>query len=218
MKKYIFIPLLAVLIISISSCGDDNSKAGSGSSATADTAQSVSGIETNDTAESVTEQTAPSTEGTTKKNKKKDSAGSTKETTVNTTASTAVQNNIPKDNISSENINPNIGSIQGNVAAEIEALSVKQLSLSRAEVELKEGESIELEIGILPENAADKRLKLTLSNSNASAEVSGTVLRIKGEKAGECKVSITSHNGLEVSCVVTVTAAETEPSETSQTE
>ena len=211
LKKHLLIPLFAVLVMSLASCGEDKPVADS--AATPDTPSSVS-LETTVSTEPATEQTT-ATEKT--KAKKKNKKEKTQPTTVQPTTRPDYQN-IPKDNITSKNINPNLNKIKDKVASEMNEISVTKLSLDSSRVQLEVGATAELSVKILPENATDKKLTFKLSNSNVSAEISGTVLKIKGEKEGECKVTLTSHNGLTAMCNVTVTAAETEPSETTQPE
>lgn len=211
LKKRYLIPLLAVLMIALAACGKDKPVADS--AATSDTPSSVS-LETIASTEIATEQTV-ATEET--KAKKKNKKSNTQETTVQPTTRSDYEN-IPKDNITSKNINPNLNNIQSKVASEMNEIEVTKLSLSSTKVRLEVGKTAEIAIKILPENATDKRVAINLSNANISVETSGAILKIKGEKEGECKMTVTSRSGLTATCSVTVIAAETEPPETTQFE
>ena len=77
--------------------------------------------------------------------------------------------NVPKDNITGANINPGIGSIQGDVMSKIRALTLKSVSLNKSSVTLEVGKSEKLEISYDPENALTK--SCTASVSSGAAEI-----------------------------------------------
>ena len=122
---------------------------------------------------------------------------------------TTVQGNVPPDNITDANINPNLGTIQSQVAARMEALSVKSISLSETSLTLEAGESRQLRISFNPSDAAIKSCSMTVSNSNAAATLSGTTVTVKGIKAGTATLTVTSHNGHSAACNITVKRSET---------
>lgn len=120
----------------------------------------------------------------------------------------AAELRIPADDITSSNINPNIGSIEQNVMSEINALAVREISVTDRELTLREGESKELTVEFTPANAANKTIKAKASNKNVAVKVSGKTVTVTAKAAGESELTITSHNGKTAVCRVTVIPSE----------
>ncbi len=116
--------------------------------------------------------------------------------------------NVPKDNITGANINPGIGSIQGDVMSKIRALTLKSVSLNKSSVTLEVGKSEKLEISYDPENALTKSCTASVSSGAASASVSGSTVTVTGKSAGSATLTITSRNGCKATCSITVKNAE----------
>lgn len=160
----------------------------------------------------VTESTAATeaatTQAATKGKSSKQKTTKPRSTDPTDTQPTTIQANVPADNITGANINPNLGYIQSQVAARIEALAVKSISLSASNLTLEAGESKELTISFNPSDAAIKSCSMKLNNSNATATLSGTTVTVKGEKAGTATLTVTSHNGHSATCDIIVKRAE----------
>lgn len=135
---------------------------------------------------------------------------STESTQASTVQPTTITTDVPADNITGANINPYLGSIQGQVIAEIQALSVKSISLSQTSLTVTVDESKTLEISFDPADAADKTCTCEVSNSNAKASISGKTVTVMGENAGTCTLTVTSKNGHKAACNITVKRAEQE--------
>ena len=162
-------------------------------------------------------ETVPQTEqATTEKTKiKKKSESSTAPSTAPTTEPNTADStqpttnaNVPKDNITQANLNPNIGAIQSDIMAQIQALTVKSISLSKTSLTVEAGKSDKLEIGFDPTNAAVKTCSLQMSNGNAVAKLSGTTITVTGKTAGTATLTVTSKNGHKATCNITVTRSE----------
>lgn len=123
------------------------------------------------------------------------------------TQPTTITANVPKDNITGANINPNLGNIQAQMANQIRALAVKSISLSETAVTLEAGASKELTLSFNPSNAAIKTCTLSMSNGNASASISGATVKIIGKSAGTARLTVTAHTGAKATCDITVKRA-----------
>ncbi len=135
---------------------------------------------------------------------------STEVTQASTVQPTTITTDVPPDNISGANINPYLGSIQGEVIAEIEAHSVKSISLSQTALTVTAGESKNLEISYEPSDAVDKTCTAEVSNSNVKASVSGKTVTVTGVNAGTCTLTVSSKNGHKATCNITVKRSEHE--------
>lgn len=199
MKKWILVPLLA-LLLAMAACSQqstESSQTASSLPATRDTATRAATTAAASTAAS----TAPSTAATTKAVETKVVAA----TKATAATSPTVQKNIPADTITGGNINPYLSYIQGNVMEEIRALAVTDIALERSSLTLNKGESAELSVEIEPSYAANKKCSVMITGSAVKASYKSGVLTIQAVEAGEATVTVSSHNGLTASCVVTVT-------------
>lgn len=133
--------------------------------------------------------------------------GATAPRTAAATQPTA-QSNVPADSISNSNINPNIGAIQSNMQAQINAREVRFIALDFTSVTLSVGESRDLIISFNPSDAANKTCTLTTDNQNINASLSGKTITVTGVAPGSCTLTVTSHNGYQASCHFTVKRAE----------
>ena len=202
MKRFLLIPLLALTLLTFASCGEEQSSA-TPAAATVDQAE---------------QDDAPRKAVATRPSKGAETTAPAVDTTAaDTTQGTTAQpttrpdpSKIPADNITSANINPNIGGIQGWVISEMSSLEMTELSVDTGNVTLKKGESTEVGISIAPSNCSNKRLSVTTENSCVKASVKGETLTIVAEKAGSCDITLTSANGLKVGLTVTVVADEEE--------
>lgn len=133
----------------------------------------------------------------------------TQAATEQTTVPTTIAVTVPPDNITDENINPNLDSIRHQVDEKIEEQTLKSISLSETSLTLEVGEIGELQLSFNPGDALKKSCSLAKSNDNVSAEMSGTTIKITGKKIGECTVTVISYNGHKASCKVSVKQTET---------
>ena len=207
-SKRIIAAAIAAVIISLpfAGCGKEESSGTAetvGTSATAPATQATPDeAATTKLAETTAAQTSPSTvKATSAQN------ASSAPHTQGTTAK-PVQENIPPDTVSYANINPNIGTIQNQVANEINELYVRNISLSETKLTLYEGESETLSISFNPTNAAIKTCTASADNSNASAKVSGKTVTVTAVSEGSCSVTVKAHSGATAVCRVTVKARE----------
>ena len=208
MKRYLFIPLLALMLL-FAACGKEESSAAP--ETTAATLSEATRSQAASKAQTTTAQqtTAP---GETTKPQTTTAASATKPQTT-----TKPKNgNIPPDTITAGHVNPYLSYIQSNIIAEINELAVTGLTLGSESVTLSKGESVEIPVTIEPSNAANKRLAVAADNTCVKAEYKSGTLTLTAVKEGRCTVSLTSHNGLHVSCTVTVNGSdkEYEPEET----
>ena len=130
--------------------------------------------------------------------------------TVNPTTASAtrsVRRNIPPDDITSRNVNPNLGTIQQNMLNEINSLAVREIRLSEDSLTLVKGESAELKVSFDPENAAIKTLKADASGSAVSVKTASKTVTVTAKSEGESTVTVTSHNGKTAICRVKVVSA-----------
>jgi len=80
---------------------------------------------------------------------------------------------------------------------------VTDISLNKAELELDIYESVQLIASILPENATDKQLTWQSNDSNiATVDQDGRVVALQ---SGTATITVSSNNGIEATCLVTVT-------------
>lgn len=216
MKRIIIAALAAILAVSTAACSQPQTAATPDSAATVDSATPDERAAVRATAGTA----APTAAGTTQSGstqpttKKQETTKPTVKATQPTSA--PAQGNIPADTVTSAHVNPYLSYIQGNVAAEIEALAVTGITLERGSVTIGEGGSASIHVSIEPENAAIKKCAVNVSNDCVTAEMSGGMLHIHAKKAGESTVSLTTHNGLTVSCVVYVTAKPTDAAPTKE--
>ena len=208
--KYRFLSLLFASIViatALAGCGEPSQSTvttdekstvvSTADSAPADT--SIAETQTATQVETTAEATAATTKPAAKKNKKKQEE---------TTQPVTVQANIPEDNITHSNINPNLGAIQSQVAEDMKALAVKSIRLSSNSLTIATGESAELTLTFNPENAAVKSCSLTVSSGCVKADFSGnSKIVVTGKSAGTCKLTVTSHNGHKAYCDITVKRA-----------
>ena len=134
----------------------------------------------------------------------------TEATQASTVQPTTINANVPTDNITGANINPHIGAIQGSVIAEIDAHTIKSISLSHTSLTVEVGESKTLEISFDPADAVNKSCKAEASNNNVKASVSGKTVTVSGVNAGTCTLTVTSSNGHKAACNITVKRVEQE--------
>lgn len=135
----------------------------------------------------------------------------TKPTAVNPAATApqpTIANNVPADNVTGDNINPNIGSIQDEMSRLLDVYSVKSISLSQTSLSLEAGESKNITISYNPADATNKISTAAANNSNVSVSVSGATVTITGAKAGTATVTVTTANGHKATCDVTVKRTE----------
>ena len=169
--------------------------------------------------------TEPSTVPPTTEKKKKTQATTAPSTAPTTAPSSTVpattNANVPKDNMTPSHINPSLGLIQSEVYAELQALALKKIALSKTAVTLEVGEKESLELQFTPSDAPRKTCTVKTSNKNATALFVDKKLVITGKAAGTCTVTVTSFNNLTATCEVTVKAKEvpaTEAATEAQTE
>ena len=210
MKRYLIIPMLAVMLL-FASCGKEESSGAS--ETTAETLSEATRSQAASTAHATTAQQTTAPEGTTKAE-----STTAPSTTKPQATSKPVQDNIPPDTITAGHVNPYLGYIQGNVINEINELAVTGLSLARDSVTLDKGDTAEVEVTIEPSNAANKRIAVATDSSCVKAEYKSGTLYLTALKEGRCNVTLTSHNGLHVGCVVTVNGSDKEdiPEETTE--
>ena len=208
MKRVIFIALLILTLLGCTACGKEQSSSAP-VMATADEAVTKS-----EPKKFVA--TRPS-EGETTTAQSTTEATTAPETTEGTTAPATTRpdpSKIPADNITSGNINPNLGSIQNRVISELSNREMTELSLDRGSVTMLRGETVEVGIDIKPTDCSNKRLDVKVDNACVKASVSGTKLTVVAEQAGETYITLTAENGLMVRLAVEVKEKETEPVET----
>ena len=216
MKRILLAALAALVIAGTAACSQPQQMATPDSAATADSATPDEGASVRATVGT----TAPTADGTSQAastqptTKKQETTKPTVKATQPTTK--PAQGNIPPDTVTSAHVNPYLGAIQGNVAAEIEALAVTGITLERGSITIGEGGSAGIHVSIEPDNAAIKKCAISVSSDCVSAEMSGGMLHIQAKKAGESTVTLTTHNGLQVSCVVYVTAKPTDAAPTKE--
>ena len=143
-------------------------------------------------------------------------AASTVPTAVNpaaTSTQTTVQANVPADNISGGNINPNIGAIQSDMQNQIDSLAVTSIALSSNSLTVSVGETSALTVTFRPSNAVNKTCTAAADNQNVSVAVSGKTVSVTGVKAGVTTLTVTSANGHKATCNITV-----RPSQSSATD
>ncbi len=163
--------------------------------------------------EGITAPESTAQQETTKESKKQTTTApaetkSTEATQASTVQPTTITTDVPADNITGANINPYLGSIQSEVIAEIEAHSVKSISLSQTSLTVTAGESQTLEVSFEPTDAVNKTCKAEVSNNNVKASVSGKTVTVTGVNAGTCTLTVSSSNGHNASCNITVKRAE----------
>lgn len=208
MKRVLIIALLVLTLFACAACGKEESSAVP-AAATADEA-------TSDSVQKAVATRPPKGQETTAAAAEDTTAADTTQDTTAQPTTKPDPSKIPADNITSANINPNLGGIQNQVIYEMNNLEMKELGLEQSSLTLKRGDIAEVAIEISPSNCSNKRLSVKTDNSCVKANVSGSTLYISAEKAGECVVSLQSENGLQVHLAVTVTDDETksEPEET----
>lgn len=194
MRKYIFVPLLALMVL-FAACGKEDS------SSVPDTTAATRSEATRSEAATAAKTTAA--EQTTAAQSETKATGTVPSTTAPAT-SKPVQDNIPADTITAGHINPNLSGIQGYVMSEISALAVTGISLESDSVTIERGETAEVTVIFEPSYAANKRCTVETDNSCVKATYKSGVLTLIGEKQGDCTVRVTSNNGYSTSCTVTV--------------
>ena len=80
-------------------------------------------------------------------------------------------------------------------------VTVKSLSLNEESISMEEGDTVDLVAAVLPEDAANKTVTWTSSNSNIATVSNGTV---KAKSKGTATITATTVNGISASCSVTV--------------
>ncbi len=194
MRKYIFVPLLALMVL-FAACGKEES------SSVPETTAATRSEATRSEAATAAKTTAA--EQTTAAQSETKATGTVPPTTAPAT-SKPVQDNIPADTITAGHINPNLSGIQGYVMSEISALAVTGISLESDSVTIERGETAEVTVIFEPSYAANKRCTVETDNSCVKATYKSGVLTLIGEKQGDCTVKVTSNNGYSTSCTVTV--------------
>lgn len=194
MRKYIFVPLLALMVL-FAACGKEDS------SSVPETTAATRSEATRSEAATAAKTTAA--EQTTAAQSETKATGTVPSTTAPAT-SKPVQDNIPADTITAGHINPNLSGIQGYVMSEISALAVTGISLESDSVTIERGETAEVTVIFEPSYAANKRCTVETDNSCVKATYKSGVLTLIGEKQGDCTVRVTSNNGYSTSCTVTV--------------
>lgn len=194
MRKYIFVPLLALMVL-FAACGKEDS------SSVPETTAATRSEATRSEAATAAKTTAA--EQTTAAQSETKATGTVPPTTAPAT-SKPVQDNIPADTITAGHINPNLSGIQGYVMSEISALAVTGISLESDSVTIERGETAEVTVIFEPSYAANKRCTVETDNSCVKATYKSGVLTLIGEKQGDCTVRVTSNNGYSTSCTVTV--------------
>lgn len=201
--------LISALLIALgifSGCGE-------GEKATPD--EAVSSFATPDEAVSTAESTASSSASddtlpSTVQNTTAAADGDTQPTTVK-----PVQDNIPADNITSSNINPNLFLIQDLVIAEMNGSMLQAVSLSQDSVALKKGETAGIKIYYDPEDAVPKTCTVKSDSECAEASINNGYLTIVGKSEGSAMVTITAYSGAYAQCAVTV-SGDSRPDEPSE--
>ena len=194
MRKYIVVPLLALMVL-FAACGKEES------SSVPETTAATRSEATRSEAATAAKTTAA--EQTTAAQSETKATGTVPSTTAPAT-SKPVQDNIPADTITAGHINPNLSGIQGYVMSEISALAVTGISLESDSVTIERGETAEVTVIFEPSYAANKRCTVETDNSCVKATYKSGVLTLIGEKQGDCTVRVTSNNGYSTSCTVTV--------------
>lgn len=194
MRKYIFVPLLALMVL-FAACGKEES------SSVPETTAATRSEATRSEAATAAKTTAA--EQTTAAQSETKATGTVPSTTAPAT-SKPVQDNIPADTITAGHINPNLSGIQGYVMSEISALAVTGISLESDSLTIERGETAEVTVIFEPSYAANKRCTVETDNSCVKATYKSGVLTLIGEKQGDCTVKVTSNNGYSTSCTVTV--------------
>ncbi len=194
MRKYIFVPLLALMVL-FAACGKEES------SSVPETTAATRSEATRSEAATAAKTTAA--EQTTAAQSETKATGTVPSTTAPAT-SKPVQDNIPADTITAGHINPNLSGIQGYVMSEISALAVTGISLESDSLTIERGETAEVTVIFEPSYAANKRCTVETDNSCVKATYKSGVLTLIGEKQGDCTVRVTSNNGYSTSCTVTV--------------
>ena len=132
------------------------------------------------------------------------SGKSAQATTAPKAASGAAAASTPNNTVTSDSINPNLPSIQQQMAGQADAVSVESISLSETSLSLEVGESQEIEIIYNPSDATNKTVTLVTDNINADVEALGRTITITGSKAGTCTLTVISHNGHRATCDITI--------------
>lgn len=86
----------------------------------------------------------------------------------------------------------------------VKNVEVNKLSLSTDEIKIKVGTKMKIDVTIEPDNATNKSLTYTTSNSKIAIVNSNGIIEAKRE--GKCKITIKSNNGKEIILNVSVTA------------
>lgn len=159
-------------------------------------------------AASSTASTNPSTKATQATTAPKSKITATVPALSSATQPTTLNVHVPDDDITADNINPRIGSIQSEMQEQILALAVTSISLSEVSIDLNTGETKTLDISFTPADAANKTCTVTASNGNVRASVSGKTVSITGVTAGTSTITVTSHNGHKATCDIIVKRVE----------
>ena len=152
------------------------------------------------TAETTAASSAAETQPTTAQNQKSSVPANTQPTTVK-----PVQDNIPEDNITSENINPNLLLIQDLVIAEMNESMLRSVTLSQDKLTIKKGETASVKIYYEPEDAVPKTCTVKVDGKSAQASIKNGTLTVVGKSAGSAMVTVTAYSGAYAQCAVTVT-------------
>ena len=89
---------------------------------------------------------------------------------------------------------------------EDDKISVTSVSLDQTSITVKEGENVQLTATVLPENATNKRVTWSASNSNCTVTQSGLVY---GLTEGDSVITVTTKDGgFTATCNVTIEAAQ----------
>lgn len=91
---------------------------------------------------------------------------------------------------------------------EDKVVDVTNIKLNKTEITLTEGEDEILIVTLTPADATDISMEWTSSDTSVATVDSGSVVAIA---AGEATITVTAHNSVSATCVVTVTAKQEEP-------
>lgn len=146
-------------------------------------------------------QKATKTTSAAKSSNSSENQNSTSSTTVSQANNSAGSTTPP--NISTESSNYNVQ--ESNISSSIK--SVTNIALNKKALNLTVGESYTLIATISPNNAYDKSVSWTSSNSSVVTVSNGTV---KAKSAGTATVTAKSNNGIKASCTVQIKAETTQ--------
>lgn len=203
MKNKISAALAAALILLclvFAGCNEEETKATPDEAAlyaTADEAQTTAGT----TAAPST--AAATTQPATQKNQKSTSPSDKTQPTTQK----PVQDNIPPDNMTAENINPNLSDIIGMVISEINGSALRAVELTMDSITIKPGEVAGIKMIYDPEDAVPKTCTAKADSKCVEVDIKNGYLTITGKSEGTAMVTVTAYSGAYTQCAVTVTGS-----------